>query len=270
MDRPLVFLDTETATTHGPPHLIELACVRVVDGDAVDQFCELVRPEVPIDERATEVHGLVVDDLRTADGAPEVLHRFCEWLEPDDWIVAHNAKFDAHVLGFELARARIEPPRNTLFDSLKLARKGLPESPDHKLETLIEHLGLDVETTHRALADAVACWQVFEAALANLCDPPTESAVLEHAMIGGTLAEHLPLPPSRLKRTVRRLERAATDERIVTLVYGDETARPSELAVLPKLLYAREKKGYLEGECQSSGVLKTYRLDRIHKILEPR
>ena len=39
------------------------------------------------------------------------------------------------------------------------------------------------------------------------------------------------------------------------------------LAVEPRLLYQNDGKGYLEAECVRSGLLKTYRLDRIHKIL---
>ena len=270
MQRPLVFVDTESATLHGPPHLIELACVRVVDGEAVDQFEELVRPEVPVDEHATEIHGLSLEDLRIADGAASVLERFLAWLEEDDWLVAHNMQADAHVLGFELARAGLRAPRNTLLDTLKLTRRGLPDAPDHKLATLVEYLELDVETTHRALADAVACWQVFEAALAELTAEPSEAAILENSKIAGTLEEHLPAPPSRQRAAVRRLDRARREQDVVTLVYGEETARPSELSVLPKLLFRRDKRGYLEGECQSSGILKTYRLDRIHRILEAR
>ncbi|MEX1025697.1 MAG: 3'-5' exonuclease [Planctomycetota bacterium] len=281
MQRPLVFLDTESATLHGPPHLIELAAVRVVDGDAVDRFAELVRPEVPVDEGTSAIHGLTIDDLRGADGAAVVLARFLAWLDPEDWLVAHNMPADANVLGFELARAGLVPPRNPLFDTLKLTRRGLRDAPDHKLATLVEYLGLDVDTTHRALADAVACWQVFEAALRLLLEEeaetaaesarePTEATILRHAAISGTLDQYLPAPPSRQRAAVRRLERARRDACVVTLVYGEETARPAELAVLPRLLFRREKRGYLEGECQSSGILKTYRLDRIHRIHEAR
>lgn len=270
MNRPLVFLDTELTALESAPHLVEVGAIRVVDGEALHSFSELVRPEVPVDPRATEVHGLSTEELGQADSAGLVLARFLDWLDEDDWLVAHNMPADANALGFELARAELEPPDNALFDSLKLVRKGLPDAPDHRLETLIEHLELDVETTHRALADAVACWQVTEAALEEIADgePVTETLVLQFAGLSGTLAQWLPAPPSRRRQAVRRLDGARREERVVTLIYGGDGQQPVPIPVLPRLLYGRDKRGYLEGECQKTGALKTYRLDRVQRIVE--
>ena len=36
--RPIVAFDTETATSRGAPHLIEIAAVRAVSGEIVDRF----------------------------------------------------------------------------------------------------------------------------------------------------------------------------------------------------------------------------------------
>ena len=270
MHRPLVFLDTELTALESAPHLIEVGAVRVVDGEVVDQFEELVRPEVPVDEHATQVHGLTLDDLAQADLAGLVLARFLDWLDDEDWLVAHNMPADANAIGFELARAELEAPPNGLFDSLKLARKGLRDAPDHQLATLVEFLELDLATTHRALADAVACWQVFEAAMDELLgnEPLDEAAVLQHAGISGTLSQYLPAPPSRQRQAVRRLMTARREERVVTLIYGGGASQPVPIPVLPRLLYGRDKRAYLEGECQRTGALKTYRLDRVLRIVD--
>jgi DNA polymerase-3 subunit epsilon len=121
MDRPLVCLDTETATLGGPPHLVELGAVRIVDGEVADHFVSFVRPLVEIDPDATAIHGITEEDVAGADAAPEVLARFLDWLG-DDWMAAHNAPFDARVLAFELARADLPAPAQPLLDSLRLAR----------------------------------------------------------------------------------------------------------------------------------------------------
>jgi hypothetical protein len=71
LDRPIVYLDTETATLLGAPHLLEIGAVRVVDGEAIDRFDTLVRPQVPIEAEATAIHGIPDDAVRDAPDAGE-------------------------------------------------------------------------------------------------------------------------------------------------------------------------------------------------------
>ena len=66
----------------------------------------------------------------------------------------------------------------------------------------------------------------------------------------------------------RTLERARDEGRVVTVLYGEGGDEPpAPIDVLPLFLFARGGNHYLEGECQSSGLLKTYRLDRLRKVL---
>jgi len=267
MQSALVCLDTETATLSGPPHLLELGAVRVVEGELVEHFSELVLPAVPIDPDATRIHGIDERDVREARPATEVLARFTEWLS-DDWLAAHNASFDARVLAFEYARAGLDAPPQPWIDTLRLARRTIPESPDHKLETLAEHLGLEEHEHHRALPDAVWCWKVLEACAERLGGELSPAALL--ARCGGvpvTLAGAAPRPGRALKPRLRDLERACHERRRVRLLYGAAGAAPAPLEVVPWLLFGQSDRGYLEAECCASGTLKTYRLDRIQRLL---
>ncbi len=267
MNRPLVILDTETATLVGAPHLIELGAVRVVDGEAVDHFRSIVRPQIAIEPEATSIHGLADDDVRNAPDAGDVLSRFAEWTG-DDWMAAHNASFDARVLGFEYARTGLAPPPGPLIDSLPLARRCFPEALDHKLLTLAELVGVEVDEAHRALPDAVLCWQVIEACVERLggWDAVGEADVLGRSGRPITIAGAIPRPPGRSPARVRRLERARREGVSVHLLYGESSESPARLEVLPQLLYQENRRAYLEGECVASGILKTYRIDRIHRI----
>jgi DNA polymerase III epsilon subunit family exonuclease len=267
MDRPFVILDTETATLAGAPHLVELGAVRAVRGDAVEHFESLVRSQVPIEPEATDIHGIDEDDVRDAPAPEEVLERFREFVG-DDWMVAHNAGFDARVLGFEYERYGLAPPDGPVLDTLALARALLPESPDHKLGTLVDHLGLDTGTAHRALADAVACWQVLEACVDRLggWDALTEAELLRRGGSPATLAQAGPQRPRRHASVVRRLERARREGAEVRLVYGGSSESPVPLPVRPGLLYTSRERAYLEGECLLTGTIKTYRLDRVHRV----
>ena len=267
MNRPLVAFDTETANLRGAPHLVELGAVRFVDGESVEHFERLVCPPVPVEPEARAVHGLGDDELRAVPEASEVLAEFRLFVG-DDWLVAHNAKSDAHVLGFEYARCELAAPTGPVLDSLALARHALPDAPDHKLATLAEFLALEHEPCHRALPDAVACWQVVEAAIEHMggWNEVGEAELLKRSGIPQTLATAGPERPRRHRAHVRRLERARLEGERVELVYGDTHDTPARLGVYPRLLYRIKQRSYLEGECASSGTLKTYRLDRVQRV----
>lgn len=265
LDRSIVVVDTETATLSGAPHLLELGAVRVQDGEVVDQFESLVAPAVEIDAEATEIHGISADDVMRAPMAASVLKEFTEWVG-DDWLCAHNAGFDARVLGFEHARTGAPVPASPFLCTLKLSRRHIPESPDHKLETLCQHLDLDEGDHHRALADSVWCWQVLEECVRRA---ETTSAMEMLAQCGSPVTVPGFIPgPARMKPRLRPLSEAVRNGDEVTLLYGgSETGVPASLSVLPRLLYERHKKSYLEAECPRTGTLKTYLLERIQKVV---
>jgi len=265
MDRPLIAVDTETANTRGLPHLLELGAVRVVDGEVVDRFEALVCPQVPIEPEASAVHGIEEDDIRDALTAGEVLRHFTEWAGAD-WFAAHDAPKDAAVLAVEAARHGAPTPPGPFLDSLKLARIHLSEATDHRLEALAELLELEGLERHRALPDAVTCWKVIEECVARQGGDIASSTLLAQCGAQLTVAGAAP-PLPRLKPRHRRIVRAIETGESVRLVYGEDTDEPSLLSVRPLLLYQSQKKGYLEGECCRSGILKTYRLDRVHKVL---
>jgi len=265
LDRPIVVVDTETANLSGAPHLLELGAVRVLGGEVVDQFETLVAPAIEIEPEATEIHGITNDDIRSAPLAPDALRRFADWAG-EDWLCAHNAGFDARVLGFEQARSGVELPPSPFLCTLKLARRFIPESPDHKLETLCQHLDLEDGTHHRALAGAVWCWQVLEEC-ADRAETTSAAALLTHCGTPVTVPGFVP-GPARMKPRLRPLTEAVRNGEVVTLLYGSDSGAPAPLAVLPRLLYERHKKSYLEAECSQTGLLKTYLLDRIQKVVD--
>jgi DNA polymerase III epsilon subunit family exonuclease len=272
MSRPLVVFDTECATARGAPHLLEIGAVRAVDGEIVEHFEALVRPEVPIEDEALEVHGIDDDMVRNARTAAEVIAEFTAFAG-EDWLVAHSVAQDAQVLGFEAARHGLVLPDTTTIDTLKLVRHCVPEASDHKLDTLVGHFDIETHVHHRALADAVSCWRVLEECLELLTVPgdgerDRDRLLLElvaHAGTRITLAKSRPKLP-KLSQRLRPLERACRDRERVTLVYGVEEV-PAQLSVAPRILYAMGDKGYLEAECLRSGLLKTYRLDRVQRVV---
>lgn len=265
MDRPLIVLATGTTALRAAPHLVQLAAVRVVEGEAADQFESLVCPPVPVEGSATAIHGLREDDLRRAPLAAGVVERFAEWVG-EDWLAAHEAGWDAEVLGFEYARAGIAAPPGPWLDGSRLAREFLEVGPEQDLELDSLAMLLDLERGDQsgALSNAVVCWKVLEecaerasASLADLlsrCGPPL------------TIASRAPRTP-HLARRLRPLESARIAEETVTVLYGTGAEAPARVRFAPRFFFVRGGHDYLEAECASSGLLKTYRLDRIRKVV---
>ncbi len=267
MDRPFVVLDTETATLLGAPHLLEIGAGRVIDGELADTFDTLVRPQAPIEAEAIAIHGSREDDVRSAPDAKAAIESFWAWLG-GDWMVAHGARFDAGVLGFECVRWGLPMPGAPMLDTVKLARRLLPDSPDHKLPTLCQVLEIETPVHHRALPDAVSCWKVLEACVERL--PPDSELSL--AALHGLCGEPVTIPASapRLPRILARhrpLEEACKTGARLTILYG-ESEGVARLSVAPRILFESRRRGYMEAECARSGLLKTYRLDRVHRVLE--
>lgn len=270
MERPLVFFHTEIASERGAPFLLELGAVRVVDGEGTDHFHALVCPDVPIDPEGTAHHGIDEDEVRGAPDSAQVLGDFAAWLA-GDWLIAHDAPTRANVLGYEAIRHRIELPDTPILDALPLARSVFADLSESTLDGLAASLDIEVEEPQRALHRAVTCLQVVDACAAKLggWDTLASAALLQRCGPCRNLRDTAPGRPRTGGRRVRVLEDAARGEKEVVLVYGTGDDRPARLPVTPRLLYAQGRHGYLEAVCRSTGLLKTYRLDRLHKVEIP-
>jgi exodeoxyribonuclease X len=71
-------------------------------------------------------------------------------------VVAHNARYDVPM--FQPFCRQI-----TSLCTMQLSQSLFPDAPDHRLQTMVEHLNVEITPNHRALADATACLGVLQA-----------------------------------------------------------------------------------------------------------
>lgn len=110
-------------------------------------------------EEFTDIHGLTRDDVRSSPSFDTVWECMRAFIG-DDYLVAHNAPFDRGVLNGCLEYYKIID-KVPLFDcSLKAARRKWPDLRNHKLDTISEFLGIELDH-HEALSDAIACAKIF-------------------------------------------------------------------------------------------------------------
>ena len=139
-------------------YIVDIAALRVRDGQVVDRFESLVNPGRPI--VGHQVHGIMTDDVAQAPTAAEVLTNFVNWIG-DAPVVAHNVSFDLPFMLRHLPNdVKWEP--TAVFDTLELAYQLYPDAGAWKLADLVRFVfGRDHVVAHRAMPDAEATAELF-------------------------------------------------------------------------------------------------------------
>ncbi|HVE34107.1 MAG TPA: UvrD-helicase domain-containing protein [Gemmatimonadaceae bacterium] len=143
--------DTEKA------EIVEIAAVRVRNGEIVAEFNTLVKPKVAISPGASATHGIHQSDVATASPFADIWPKFQAFCG-SDVIVAHNGyEFDFKILQ-RMAKELGKRFDLCTYDTLPLARDLYPTS--RKLGDLARQFGVPLEKAHRALDDSVALAKV--------------------------------------------------------------------------------------------------------------
>jgi predicted DnaQ family exonuclease/DinG family helicase len=142
--------------------IIEVAAVRLVDGELDDTFSSLVDPGREIPPDVVYLTGISDDDVAGAPAIDDVLPGLVEFIG-DSPIVAHQASFD---LGFLNAAAANRPELlvggGGTFDTLMLSRALVPRLPSHRLAALVRFFDIPHERAHRAADDALAAALLYD------------------------------------------------------------------------------------------------------------
>jgi len=137
--------------------IVEIAAVRVREGEIVERFSTLVKPRTPISPAASATHGIHESDVAAASKFDEIWPKFRAFCG-DDVIVAHNGyEFDFKILA-RMSKEIGKPFDLCTYDTLPLARDLYPTS--RKLVDLARQFGIDPGRSHRALDDTLALAKV--------------------------------------------------------------------------------------------------------------
>lgn len=162
-DLTYTVFDTETTGLQpsNGDEIIQVGAARIVNGRLLRQetFDQLVDPEIPLKPEGIPIHGITEDMVRGQPNIDLVLpafHEFCE----DTVLIAHNAAFDMRFLQLKEERTGIRFTQPVL-DTLLLSAVVHPNQESHKLDVILERLGITIGTRHNALEDALATGEVF-------------------------------------------------------------------------------------------------------------
>lgn len=151
----VVVLDFETTglSPDNGDRAIEIGAVKLVDGQIVDTFQELINPGKRVNSFIEQYTGISNNMLKHAPSSKEVMAQFAKFIDGFN-LVAHNASFDKKFLDAEFNHNKLHYA-GQFACSLLLSRRISPDAPNHKLGTLVSYHQLPNDGVfHRALADA--------------------------------------------------------------------------------------------------------------------
>lgn len=160
MIKDFVAIDVETSGLNpAEDKIIEIGMVKVIDGDIVDRYATLINPRLVIDNRITELTGITQDMLEGKPFIEDVIEDIINFIG-DLPILGHNVIFDYSFIKKAAVNSGLTFDKKGI-DTLKLARRLLPEVEHKNLEYLCKYFEIDSENSHRAYDDAVSAKELF-------------------------------------------------------------------------------------------------------------
>ncbi|MFA1641380.1 PolC-type DNA polymerase III [Chryseomicrobium imtechense] len=135
--------------------IIELAAVKIRDGNIVDKFERFVNPHQTLSATTIELTGITDDMVKDAPELAQVTKEFHEFIG-SGIVVAHNASFDMGFLYEAYRQSGVETFDHPVIDTLELARFLHPEMKNHRLGSLAKKFNIELTQAHRAIYDCEA------------------------------------------------------------------------------------------------------------------
>lgn len=163
-----VAFHVETTGTYGaaggdaPAEITDIGAVKVVDGQIVERFSELVDPGRPIVPFVSELTQITDEMVKGKPKISEVVVRFAEFAGGLP-LVGHNVRSSALYYLDRAARRAGVRMENGFFDTCRCAKtkKEAQGWENVKLEYLSQQLGLEQTEPCRALGDAEASAGIY-------------------------------------------------------------------------------------------------------------
>lgn len=172
-ERSLTVVDVET-TGHRchQDRVTEIAVVQGIIGQGISRSqSNLIHSGAMIPSFITQLTGISQDMVDGAEAAEKIWPRYADDLY-HGVLTAHNFDFDYGFLKAEYKRLGTSfhrPPSERLC-TVALARLMLPDLPSRSLPKLVQHFQFPVGRSHRAEADAHACWLLAQRLLSDICN----------------------------------------------------------------------------------------------------
>jgi CRISPR-associated protein Cas2 len=157
-----VIIDIETTGLLAETdEIIEIGAIKVQQNKETESFQSLICINIELPPSIANLTGISHEELiRDGRVIKEVLEDLQSFI-CDLPIVSHNVSFDMSFLRYAFEKYELQTPENTCIDTLRLSRKLADDPPDYKLETLMDHFGIEHNNAHRAIGDCRATMELY-------------------------------------------------------------------------------------------------------------
>lgn len=163
MPRTYVAIDLEfTGLDRQRDEIIEIGLVRFRGAEVLETFTSLVRAYRAIPYKVEQLSGITQDEVDRAPTLESLKGQILSFVRNYP-LVGHNIEIDLYFLQKQGC-----PLQNMAIDTFELASILFPEAQTFSLENLVNHLGISISESHRALPDALATKDLFLAILERL------------------------------------------------------------------------------------------------------
>ncbi len=131
--------------------IVELAAIRVRDGEICDSFQQLVRPNEPISDFISAITHITNEMVADAPRIEDVLSNYLDFIG-SDIVVGHNVSFDVNFIFDNSVSVFGKAFVNDYVNTVRISKR-LLDLPRYRLSDLCGYFGISIENAHRALAD---------------------------------------------------------------------------------------------------------------------
>lgn len=157
-----VVIDTETTgLDYDTDRIIEIALLKIADGEIIDQFHCLVKSDKRISADIEKLTGITNDMIDEQGLSEEVAFEKVKEFLGDHLVMGYNVQFDVNFLQRLGRRVGKDIIIRKTKDVLQIVRRELDDVPNYKLSTLVDYFSLDVGNIHRALEDCLLTHRIY-------------------------------------------------------------------------------------------------------------
>ncbi len=162
--RILVFDTETTGVDPAEARIVELGAVAIEAGRSTERLHTFVHPGCLIPAEVSAIHGVTDETVAEAPTFNAIAERVAERFRRFDLVAGYNAlHYDVPLLNAELARAghdyRVDPSR--VLDPVVFVRWHLRQLRERTLGAICDHLVIELDNAHSAVADSIAAGKVL-------------------------------------------------------------------------------------------------------------
>jgi DNA polymerase-3 subunit epsilon len=165
LKNPIVFFDLETTGINvASDRIVEISWLKIMPSGQEVSYTQLVNPTIPIDPRATAIHGISDEDVKDKPTFKEIAKSLVREFEGCDLAGYNSNKFDIPLLAEEFLRAEVDfdMSRRKFIDVQVIFHKMEQRTLSAAYKFYCEK---DLEEAHTAEADTRATYEILKAQL---------------------------------------------------------------------------------------------------------